>query len=203
MKTIYSKNRPLETRIIRWIDENTILGDAKKEWRTLKSSVSYFYWEYVYGVIRFLRNLWAWRGILWNDRDWDFTYIYQVIAFKLRKQADSMEKHGLHTHKARDAKRMRTCAALMERACEDYLLNNPYHKKADEEFGKIQMTGTEADDGLTFECSFVREREMTEADEKREKLLRVLSMKYDKYMQHQDLEMFAEYFVKHSRSWWN
>ena len=34
-------------------------------------------------TLHFLRNVWKWRHILWEDRDFDYSYLYDVLQFKL------------------------------------------------------------------------------------------------------------------------
>lgn len=62
-----------------------------------------------------IQNLWRWFRVIWNDRDWDYAYALDIIAFKLEKQAAYTTKHGHFTTSASSARQMRIVAELMRR----------------------------------------------------------------------------------------
>ena len=65
-----------------------------------------------YGV----KNLYKWFWIIWKDRDWDYYYIFQVLKFKLEKQANHLG--------GRDAELMMTCVRLINK-----LQNEEYYQE--------------------------------------------------------------------------
>jgi len=67
-----------------------------------------------------IKNLCRWFPIIWKDRDWDHFYIYQILEFKLRKQANYIGKMDRHTMAQKDARDMLTCAELINRVKEGY-----------------------------------------------------------------------------------
>ena len=69
---------------------------------------------------RSIKNLWKWLPIIWKDRDWDHFYIYQIIEFKLRKQANYISTMDRHTRAQEDARDMLTCAELINKVKEGY-----------------------------------------------------------------------------------
>jgi len=77
-----------------------------------------------------LKNLWYWLPIIWKDRNWDHSFIYEVMKHKMTSQADYISKNDRHTRAQQDARRMRICVKLMQR-CQDetYSLEYAdYHK---------------------------------------------------------------------------
>ncbi len=68
-------------------------------WRRLK----YAPYDLRYGV----RNLWRWFPVIWRDRDFDWAYLAELMAKKLRWMGVCLE-HGHHVHCERDAKRVRS-----------------------------------------------------------------------------------------------
>ena len=54
-------------------------------------------------MIRGLKNLWRWRKVIWNDRDYDYYYIYEVLKQKLIFQRDHLRKYGFHSNSEADA----------------------------------------------------------------------------------------------------
>ena len=63
-----------------------------------------------------IKNLWKWFPIIWKDRDWDYYYIFQVLKFKLEKQAKHLG--------GRDAELMMTCVRLINK-----LQNEEYYEE--------------------------------------------------------------------------
>jgi len=76
-----------------------------------------------YGV----KNLYKWFWIIWKDRDWDHHYIFEVLKFKLEKQAKHLADVGFHNDAQRDAERMMTCVRLINK-----LQNEEYYDELSE-----------------------------------------------------------------------
>jgi len=68
-----------------------------------------------------IKNLWVWFPVIWEDRDWDYYYILQVLKFKLEKQAKHLIEYGRHENAGRDVELMMTCVRLINKIQnEDY-----------------------------------------------------------------------------------
>jgi hypothetical protein len=65
-------------------------------------------------------NIWKWLPIIWRDRDWDHFYIYQILEFKLRKQANYISTMDRHTRAQEDARNMLICANLIAKVKDGY-----------------------------------------------------------------------------------
>jgi len=63
---------------------------------------------------RSIRNLIRWFPIIWKDRDWDDYFIWEILKFKIRNQADYIGSHDRHVSAKRDAEIMYTCYRLMD-----------------------------------------------------------------------------------------
>lgn len=68
----------------------------------------YMHKNFIQGV----KNLWKWLPTIWKDRDWDSTYIYKILQFKLEQQAYGIGSRDRHTTAKRDAEKMMLCARL-------------------------------------------------------------------------------------------
>jgi hypothetical protein len=79
---------------------------------------------------RSIKNLWKWLPIIWKDRDWDHFYIYEIIEFKLRKQANYISTMDRHTRAQEDARDMLICAELINKVKDGYYDSEymDYHK---------------------------------------------------------------------------
>ena len=60
-----------------------------------------------------IRNLRRWFSVIWQDRDWDPHFIYEILATKLEHQAYHIAQNDRHRSAARDAEKMLTCVRLI------------------------------------------------------------------------------------------
>ena len=75
----------------------------------------YLHRDFITGV----KNLWNWFPVIWKDRDWDQTFIYEVLIHKLEKQAKYIGERDWHTRAKREAEKMLLCARLARLQQED------------------------------------------------------------------------------------
>jgi len=71
-------------------------------------------------VNRSIQSLIKWFPIIWKDRDWDDSFIFTILKFKLQNQAKYIGKQDRHTRAKRDAEIMTTCVRLIERVQDEY-----------------------------------------------------------------------------------
>lgn len=64
--------------------------------------------------IRGIKNIWLWFPVIWKDRDWDDHYIFEVLKFKLNKQANYIGDRNIHVNAKRDAEIMRLVTRLIK-----------------------------------------------------------------------------------------
>lgn len=69
---------------------------------------------------RGLKNLWRWFPTIWKDRDWDHSFIFEIIKVKLEHQAKSIGDRDRHTRAKRDSDRMRLVAKLIKLQQNDF-----------------------------------------------------------------------------------
>ena len=82
-------------------------------------------WElpYQHKYIKYgVKNLYNWFWIIWKDRDWDHYYIFQVLKFKLEKQAKHLN--------GRNAELMMTCVRLIDNLQNESYSSYTQHNKA-------------------------------------------------------------------------
>jgi hypothetical protein len=72
-------------------------------WRKL---VSYFHQT---------RNIIRWIPVIWQDRYWDWCFLFKIMEFKLRTDSKKYNKWGNHVNSDKEAKRMLVCAELLKR----------------------------------------------------------------------------------------
>jgi len=81
-------------------------------------------------VYRGIKNLIRWFKVIWKDRDWDHSYIFEILKTKLEHQADYIGKNGYHVDAKTDAQKMMTCVRLIDRVKEETYQSEytDYHK---------------------------------------------------------------------------
>lgn len=67
-----------------------------------------------------IKNLLFWLPIIWRDRNWDQSYIFNILKHKLKAQAHYIGSMDRHTRAKRDAERMLTCVRLIDKIIDDY-----------------------------------------------------------------------------------
>lgn len=72
-----------------------------------------YFWKSITNIIR-------WFPIIWKDRDWDHTFIFNILKFKLQNQAEYISENDNHTTAQNDAKWMRICCKLIDKINNDY-----------------------------------------------------------------------------------
>jgi hypothetical protein len=77
----------------------------------------------MYKIKQFFRrihNLYRWFPVIWKDQDWDDYYIFEILKFKLKNQAEYIGKRGNHLSAKRDAEKMMLCVRLIEKVQDEY-----------------------------------------------------------------------------------
>jgi len=84
----------------------------------------------MYKIKQFFRrlyNLYRWAPIIWRDQDWDHSYIYEILKFKLKNQAEYIGGKNRHTTAKRDAEIMMLCVRLIDKVQNDYYGNEYFN----------------------------------------------------------------------------
>jgi hypothetical protein len=95
-----------------------------KLYRWIRWELPYQHKYIKYGV----KNLYKWFWIIWKDRDWDYYYIFQVLKFKLEKQANRLGERNWHESSKRDAELMMTCVRLIDKVQNESYYDEYYNE---------------------------------------------------------------------------
>ena len=76
----------------------------------------YLHMDFYNGV----KNLIKWFPVIWKDRQWDDSYILEVLKTKIKFQADYIGKRGVHLDANIDAQRMMTCISLINKVQSEF-----------------------------------------------------------------------------------
>ena len=67
-----------------------------------------------------VKNLVRWFPVIWEDKDWDDYFIYKILQFKLKNQAEYIGGRYWRTRAKRDAEKMMTCVRLIDKMNDEY-----------------------------------------------------------------------------------
>lgn len=92
--------------------------------------------RFFYNVKNGLRNLWKWRSVVWNDRPWDYVYIFKALRFKLDETQRCID--GTFVGADEEAAKIRSLIEAIDRILEDDYVKEEY-KEMDRKYGKLEM----------------------------------------------------------------
>lgn len=110
-------------------NKNEILQEMVE---VLKNNLSRFF----YNVKNGLRNFWKWRKVVWNDRPWDYVYIFKALRFKLDETQRCID--GTFVGADEEAAKIRSLIDAIDRILEDDYVKEEY-EEMDRKYGKLEM----------------------------------------------------------------
>jgi hypothetical protein len=73
-----------------------------------------------FNIIEGVKNVWYWLPIIWKDRNFDSSYIFDILSHKLKAQSAYIGDRGIHVNAKRDAEVMMTCTRLIEKVQDEF-----------------------------------------------------------------------------------
>ena len=67
-----------------------------------------------------IKNIWYWLPVIWKDRNWDSSFIFEILSHKLKAQSKYIGERDIHTRAKRDAEIMMTCVRLIEKVDDEF-----------------------------------------------------------------------------------
>lgn len=79
---------------------------------------------------RGIKNIWYWFPIIWEDRNWDSSFIFTILSHKLKTQSEYIGGRDIHQNAKRDAEVMMACVRLIEKVQDEWYSMEymDYHK---------------------------------------------------------------------------
>lgn len=164
---------------------NDISYDLYLRFRPVRS----FYYNFKYG----LTNLIKYFKVIWNDRDWDESYLFILLHNKLSYMERLHREEGNSIHSLKYADEIKIARLLTERIVNrDYIKNalTPYHSKYGNE-------NYEEWDDLEQYLS------RTNRQNKDQIQMKKRAYKHSDNMEKQDIEYLFKFISKHIQNWWD
>lgn len=58
-----------------------------------------FIFDWYYNIKNGVKNFWKYRSVIWNDRWYDYSYIFKLLEFKIKDTLDNWDKaHYIGSH---------------------------------------------------------------------------------------------------------
>jgi len=171
--------------------------EARYDLASIRSDLTYPF----YNLYRQLRCLWSYLPVLWNDRDWDHVYLFDLMRHKLIRMEKCLETSDL-LNGHRYATQVRKVIMLLDRIRKDEYMENAtllHDAKWGEAHVEFKDLGEDKRSGLV---DIIRSQVKTERDEEKEREEFRRCMAHAHYMEQQDLEYFGRLLTKHVKCWW-
>lgn len=149
-----------------------------------------------YRIIQGIKNIIIWFPVIWRDRDFDHSFLYKIMYYKLKNMQAFFESENVWCACSnRKAKQIMIAKNLCKRLIEQQYLTNAltdYHQKYGEEI-KFSFEPVE---GKTYSVLKWNETEREHED------FHMASVHSD-YMEQQDLDYLFKHMRKYIQGWWD
>ncbi len=130
-----------------------------------------------------IKNVISWIPILWNNFDWDESFLLRIMEFKLRKMSKYFKDKGIAANSKQQSEQCRIAAILCKRIAESNYNMYFWHRWIDSEENIFGMKLEEESIGL-----FDGQNE---------------ALDYEDYMRKQDLDYLCGLLKKDLFRWWD
>jgi len=154
-----------------------------------------------HAVRRFWKNLCrsvAYARFGWSNHDWDHTYFYAFLRFKLERMQKAFENDW--TVSKERTKSVRVAAKLAKRLETDYYCraSNAHDKK----WGELEMDLGPPNEHKMRQAIFSR-KNVTKRTEKRERLEFMAATYADQHAMERDIRWLTGIINKYVQHWWS
>jgi hypothetical protein len=141
-------------------------------------------------MFKFIKRIYNWliksiqySIVLWNDADWDYVYILQLLQYKLERTRKCLKANNLVVSVDRYCKQIRICELLLER-----IVNSNYCEKEYDEHFKQYPFRSSLDD-------------KNETNKKGDMFTKIYNK--EQRMRQQDYDLLFKILNKHLYEWWD
>jgi hypothetical protein len=149
--------------------------------------------RFFYNVKNGLRNLWKWRSVVWNDRPWDYVYIFKALRFKLDETQRCID--GTFVGADEEAAKIRSLIEAIDRILEDDYVKKEY-EEMDKKYGKLEMIFND-DNTITT----TREK-LKEEDKETERKETLALAELEAERRQQDINFVFDTMKNDIQRWW-
>lgn len=149
----------------------------------------------------FVRRLYHWLPVLWNDRDYDYSFFYHILRFKLKRMAAHLREHNILLYTERYARQIDYAVFLLDRIIADDYCASKYAAHQ-EKWGDVSFDKRLENDGTYSLDIYVTKARESGLDEQEAAEFRTLSeLKYR--CKENDLDRLFRHIRKYHQRWWD
>jgi len=153
--------------------------------------------HYFRNIKQGIKNLVVWFPIIWNDRWWDHTFLYDILRFKLGLMEKFFRKYGHHINAEKDADVMKHCCDILDRLIADEYCEEAY-KEHGLKWGRMDMKVDS--DGV---LDFTRPNVKTDEDKFIEHEEFLECVKVENQLEKDDIKELFKIMSRNIRKWWD
>lgn len=151
------------------------------------------------------KNLIRWFKIIWNDRNWDYCFIYIILHKKLDLMEKHIRKHSNHTTSKKDADKIKKCVLVLDRLIKDEYFDMAFieHNK---KWGNSRMVTKDViiEGESKLQCYDVIYPNVKTEDDKKQQLKDFKrSIERENALKQQDIEFLFEVMKRNIQTWWD
>ena len=149
-----------------------------------------------------LENLIMWFPVIWKDRNWDHTFIYEILKHKLDLTQKHLRKYGHHVDAEKDADRIKVCVNLLNRLIKDDYHENAF-KKHHEKWGEPEFNWTDLQGSELSQLQINYKNVKTDQDKANQEKEYRKCIEREEFLKNQDLDLLFKIMRKHIQGWWD
>lgn len=152
-------------------------------------------------LIKGFKNLWDWKGVVWNDQDFDHYFLFVVLKHKIDNMIQDFEKNEFYVGVDKDVKDMKICSLLLDR-----ILKDEYHENVfryhDQKWGELKLETKPCEKSGLTKLNIYREMAYTPYLEQKEREEHMRLIRQEEHLKRQDINMLFDKMKKYVRNWW-
>lgn len=176
-------------------------------WNSLKWKLKDIYYA-IMNFPRFVKRVYEYLPVLYNDVDYDYTSILTMLAYKCKRTRQYIEVSGHLANKERVCRELRTVELLVDRIVGDNYCESE-SLEMETKYGSLNLLSRRCTDNDSIasgckEILFTREKCIGDKKliaQEREETTRIYR-KADSLKQH-DYDLLFKHIRKHIQSWWD
>lgn len=147
-----------------------------------------------------MKRSYEFAKIGWNNYDFDHSYLYELMLFKLQR-IEAALKNGYAEHDKSTLQSIRISIKLLKRiTANSYFYFTDLHSK---KWGPLTYNFSEIENINSSELIFTRKNALTEEQKQLEKNEFLKAYQKDAQQEMRDIRLLFDIMKKYSKTWWD
>lgn len=152
---------------------------------------------------RKIKDIFEWIPVIWKDEEWDDSYIYDILLYKIKRVRRHHEKRMFFVGVEKEIQNMKDCEYILQRLVDDDYSFNYWDDRLNKKYGESEVSFDKVDGSKYYTLNIDRPRVMTDQDKKDEFKMIRRRMDLEKYLKDQDKYFLYKSMKRHWDSWWD